>query len=79
MLGSVGDWAGTVSAVAGFAALFPPCTPFAAPVAALTGGVALVAHSIAQFDDSPAASAGKDAAGLGSLGSHVFGAVQALP
>jgi len=68
-LKAVGDWAGAISAVAGFAALFPPLAPVAVPVAALSGGVALVAHGLdAAFyrhDDGNAwVSVGADAAGL---------------
>ncbi len=68
-LKAVGDWAGAISAVAGFAALFPPLAPFAVTVAALSGGLALVAHGIvaAHYDsDDPNAwvSVGSDALGL---------------
>lgn len=41
----IGDLAGVVSAVAGTAALIPPLTPFAAPIALIAGGVALAGHA----------------------------------
>ncbi len=43
-LGTIGDAAGVVSAVAGALALVPVLTPFAGPVALVAGGVAALAH-----------------------------------
>lgn len=44
-LGALGDWAGAVSAVAGGLALIPGAGVVAAPVALLSGAVALAAHA----------------------------------
>ncbi|MBB4689078.1 WXG100-like domain-containing protein [Amycolatopsis jiangsuensis] len=83
VLGSVAKWAGAASAVAGFAALFPPLTPFAAPVAALTGGVALVAHGIIASQDPTNGGkwvdVGSDALGLVPGVKAVGGVVKAVP
>lgn len=70
VLGKVGDYAGAASAVLGFLSLFPPLTPFTAPLAAGAGIVALTAHGIDmvasdKFSDGRAwMDLGNDAMGL---------------
>ena len=69
VLGLIGDGAGVVSAIAGFAALFPLATGIAAPIAAAAGGIAFGAHAadaLINKPDDPMAwySAGNDLLGF---------------